>query len=490
MKPVVRFHSTIVFALLTPALLQTGDCASGDTTLSQLELEVAGQDRVINFTPGTREYLALLPSGVNTATLRVQSNDSGAQLSWNTNGTGNVLGLGSGEVTVDLPSGSTPLSAFVRASGGAVGSYRIVIQHAPEVNRTTDEILLAGQHTQALAGATFDIQFYRNTAYGCGLSGNYTFMVVNPPNGDAADQAPLWVFLHGGGSGYFDENGDYLAVAAQTEDSWNHEETFDDLLVKQLQTRTVENGQPKDITLTRRILEGYRVVLVSMCDHDQYSGLGTPYPNNPNPGAEVNGMQATMAAVDYTVANYPTTHVFAHGTSAGSVGAYNLAMSFAVEGIHLTGVVSDSVLSTRQLTLIEIFEGQPGQQYQAGYTYDGFAEKIGFYGQFENQAHPEARIDGGFVEVPLLFVGGSEDPVCMATQPAIPEAVAEGLNNCEWQAQSLIQTIAAQADSPHQVSLLDGLGHIPTNEVTPANDIVDTFITDILAANPPHPFAP
>jgi len=340
------------------------------------------------------------------------------------------------------------------------------------------------------SGSTFELDFYRNPAYECGLTGNYTFMVVNPANGDAADQAPLWVFLHGGGSGYFDANGDYLAVLGQTEDSWNHEETFDDLHVQQLQTRTVENGQPKDITLTRRLLEGYRVVLVSMCDHDQYSGLGTPYPNNPNPGAEVNGMQATMAAVDYTVANYPTTHVFAHGTSAGSVGAYTLAMSFAAEGTHLTGVVSDSVLSTRQLTLIEIFAGQPGQQYQAGYTYAGFAEKIGFYGQLENQVHPEARIDGGFVEVPLLFVGGIEDPVCMASQPAIPEAVAEGLNNCEWQAESLIQTIAAQADSPHQVSLLDGEGHVPTNRVTPANDIVDTFITDILAANPPHPFAP
>ena len=85
------------------------------------------------------------------------------------------------------------------------------------------------------------------------------------------------------------------------------------------------------------------MVVVSMCDHDQYSGLGTPYPNNPNPGAEVNGMQATKSAVEYTVANYPTTEVFAHGTSAGSVGAYNLAMSFAAQDIHFTGVVADSI---------------------------------------------------------------------------------------------------------------------------------------------------
>ena len=43
-------------------------------------------------------------------------------------------------------------------------------------------------------------------------------------------------------------------------------------------------------------------------------------------------MQATMSAVDYVVANYPTTEVWAHGTSAGSTGAYNLAMSFRGRG--------------------------------------------------------------------------------------------------------------------------------------------------------------
>jgi hypothetical protein len=143
-------------------------------------------------------------------------------------------------------------------------------------------------------------------------------MIAKPLNGDETIEATLWVYLHGGGSGFFDENGNYIAVNNQTEDSYNHEETFDDLLVGELQRHTTENGQQRDSTLTRRIQEGYRVVLVSMCDHDQYSGLGTAYPNNPISGAEVNGMQATMAAVEYTAANYPTTHVFAHGTSAGS----------------------------------------------------------------------------------------------------------------------------------------------------------------------------
>ena len=86
-----------------------------------------------------------------------------------------------------------------------------------------------------------------------------------------------------------------------------------------------------DSTLTRRIQEGYRVLLVSMCDHDNYAGRGAPYPNNPNPNGgerQVNGLQATMAAMDYTVANYPTTHVFAHGTSAGSLGVFAMSQAY------------------------------------------------------------------------------------------------------------------------------------------------------------------
>jgi hypothetical protein len=356
------------------------------------------------------------------------------------------------------------------------------------VDRTTHGITLAGEQNQTQFGLDFDFDFYRNNAYNCGLSGNYTFMVVNPVDGDETDEAPLWVYLHGGGAGFYDENGDYQAVGDQTEDTWNREETFNDFLITQLQGRTVQNGQLKDITLTRRIQEGYRVVMVSMCDHDQYSGLGTPYPNNPNPGAEVNGMQATMSAVEYTVANYPTTEVFAHGTSAGSVGVYNLAMSFAAQDIHLTGVVADSILSPRAFDLFDAYPGQAPRQ--PGWTYEGVGEKQGFYGDINRSdvIAPEGRIDAGFDEVPLLFVGGTDDPFCFWDLPPIPEAATAGLNNCEWAAQGLIDTIAAQPDSPHQVSNLVGLGHVPTNEVTVANDLVNTFIGDILAGNPDLPF--
>ena len=356
------------------------------------------------------------------------------------------------------------------------------------VERTTDGIALAGEQNQTAFGLDFDFDFYRNNTYSCGLSGNYTFMVVNPANGDETVEAPLWVFLHGGGAGFYDENGDYQAVGDQTEDTWNREETFNDFLIVQLQGRTLANGQLQDITLTRRIQEGYRVVMVSMCDHDQYSGLGTPYPNHPNSGAEVNGMQATMSAVEYTVANYPTTEVFAHGTSAGSVGVYNLAMSFAAQDIHLTGVVADSILSPRAFDLFDVYPGQAPRQ--PGWTYEGVGEKQGFYGDINRSdvIAPEGRIDAGFDEVPLLFVGGTSDPFCFWDLPPIPEAASAGQNNCEWAAQGLIDSIAAQPASPHQVANMAGEGHIPTNTVSTANNIVDTFIGDILADSPGAPF--
>eukprot|EP00578_Thalassiosira_sp_NH16_P024616 CAMPEP_0181091790 /NCGR_PEP_ID=MMETSP1071-20121207/8584_1 /TAXON_ID=35127 /ORGANISM="Thalassiosira sp., Strain NH16" /LENGTH=210 /DNA_ID=CAMNT_0023173949 /DNA_START=311 /DNA_END=943 /DNA_ORIENTATION=- len=195
----------------------------------------------------------------------------------------------------------------------------------PIVNRTAEQIVPVETRTLPAPNNNFELEFFRNNAYDCGLTGQYTFMVINPTGGGGQDDEarPLWVYMHGGGSGYWDDDGTYFAVGAQTEDTWNHEETFDDLVLT-LKERGVDiAGREDDNTLTRRLRGGYRMLVVAMCDHDQYLGMGTPYPNNPiNPDAEVNGLQATLAAIDYTVANYPTTHVFVHGTSAGSVGAY------------------------------------------------------------------------------------------------------------------------------------------------------------------------
>ena len=74
--------------------------------------------------------------------------------------------------------------------------------------------------------------------------------------------------------------------------------------------------------------------------------MGTTYPNHPtNPDAQVNGLQATMA-IDHAISSYPTTQVWAHGTSAGGHGVWGLATSYAAEGNPITGIISDSGLTS------------------------------------------------------------------------------------------------------------------------------------------------
>lgn len=355
-------------------------------------------------------------------------------------------------------------------------------------DRDLSSVLLAGQDTLVGSGSTFEVDFYRNPAYACGLSGKYTFLVIEPRD-NPGGEAPLWVYLHGGGVGYYDDQGVYHATLTQTEDTWNHEESLADL--RDFRLPIAGNGQLRDNTRGRRMAEGYRVLSVSMCDHDLYGGIGTPYPNNPNPGAEVNGLEATMAAVEYTVANYPTTHVFAHGTSAGSNGVYFLSYSFADVGVNLTGAIMDSTFPTpRYFPIFDAFVGVPGFTHpDPGFDIYDAAAKIGFFGDVDLGTHTEAQVNAGFTDVPLLVIGGDVDPFCGGNQAPIAEATAAGLNNCDWYYDGVRQAVAAQPGTPHQVSILDGVGHVPTHDVgSVASDIVDTFIGDILAANPPQPF--
>ncbi|MBW2162480.1 MAG: hypothetical protein JRH14_21390 [Deltaproteobacteria bacterium] len=482
MKREFRFCSKLLAPALLLLLLQAQTCDRGDTYLLSVELEVDGQDLIQNFNVNNRTgYYAVMTTAA-TATLTVQTRmaDSTATYQWIVGGTSieaGQIGLGGGSVLLNVPPGPSQLYIGVRAVEGNVHGYWVDV--LGPIDRNIASVVLAGQQTQPVAGATFDIQFYRNTAYGCGLSGNYTFMVVNPANGDAADQAPLWVYLHGGGVGYYNDLGVYVAVKNQTEDTYNHEETFTDLFDDQVVRHILDNAnQPIDSTLKRRIEEGYRVLVVSMCDHDVYSGLGTPYPNNPDPDASVDGLPATMAAIEYTVANYPTTHVFAHGTSAGSIGVWALASSYASEDNPLTGVVADSWIATpRLLTTAPAFSGEPGYPFGSDFDVQGLTDKIGFFANLDIPAYPEAQLaDRDFRDVPVLFIAGNNDPFCGGNQAPLAEAVAEGLSNCNWFHDGLRQRIDAQVDSPHELHVLNGFGHVPTNGEGPVND------TDAIAA--------
>ena len=406
----------------------------------------------------------------------------------------------SGDEKISEEVAGTKIYSLSCSGAGGEQSMSIEVEITPGpnliVSRTTTQITLVESRTLTLGVDSWVLNFYRNDAYTCGLSGNYTFFVMEPANNSVAD-APLWAYLHGGGYGWFDEDQVYQAVKTLTQDTWNHEESFDDLIDKHLVANTTSNNEVMDSTLTRRLQEGYRVLLVSMCDHDNYAGRGAPYLNNPNPNGgerQVNGLQATMAAMDYTVANYPSTHVFAHGTSAGSLGVFAMSQAYAEEGTYLTAIVADSWAFTppRIFDMFDALVGEEGYVFNAGSDLrnDGM-DKLG-YDYLGLGIYPEAVIEGGFVEVPSMYIVGEKDPGCGGYRggilPTIPQAAAAGLSNCGWMYDDLRDAIDNQPNSPHVFDLSPTGDHVETNRENPVNNRVDNFVSGVLATIPPHVF--
>ncbi|MGB1124267.1 MAG: hypothetical protein ACPG4Q_03595 [Phycisphaeraceae bacterium] len=356
------------------------------------------------------------------------------------------------------------------------------------VERTTEQITRIEQGVIKQKIDTWQIDFHRNEAYACGLSGHYTFLVVEPKN-SPGKEAPLWVYFHGGGSGYFDGQGNYQTLSFQNKDTWNNESSIQVLGKINPNHPVIKKGRLVDNTLARRLNEGYRLLVVSYGDHDLYSGVGTPYPNNPK-GGEVNGLQASMSAVEYTVANYPTTHVFAHGTSAGSLGAYALGFAFAQEDVDLNGVVMDSgIASQRHIPVNEAFAGKKGFPRAGGYKTDGIIEKVGVMIDPDYPFHPEAAVRAGYKSVPMLVIAGEKDRFFGGTFPPIEQAKEAGLSNSLWIHDGLRQAIDEQEDSPHKILMIKGEKHVPTNkDGNPVHDEVDAFIRRVVASEPPHPF--
>ncbi|MDA9952384.1 hypothetical protein N9D46_03080 [Chitinophagales bacterium] len=365
----------------------------------------------------------------------------------------------------------------------------------PTVSRTIAQITLVDEMTfeDVNLNANLELDFYRNTAYAAGLSTlsnpeYYTFMVINPNNNPNAS-APLWVYLHGGSQGYFDDQGAYQSYSTVDEHRYNHEESFDDLW-QNITVRIFPNGQLVDNTIKRRIQEGYRILVVSYSDHDWYSGLGTNYPNNPaNFNAQVNGLQGTMAAIDYTAANYPTTHAWLHGTSAGSMGAWSTAISYQQEGRPVAGLIGDSGAFIENTDAIFDTYLESGQlNYSASWRLEGIQEKVGYFSILENQAHPKAQINTyDFRASAGLWLVGLADQAFAANLGPVQEAIDAGFdNNPEYMMSGLNQAINEQPGSPHELHFLPNTGHVPTHKEGPANDLVDSFIDRVLATYPPQ----
>jgi hypothetical protein len=242
----------------------------------------------------------------------------------------------------------------------------------------------------------FAVEYYRNKAYTCAQSGYQTFLLAYRQTDPLETARPLWVRMHGGGTGLYNDDGSYSKpMTFLTEES-----------LSALSNHLQETGLLRQI---RQHNKGYRFLIPSMCDHDLYSGVGDVDPNNPNSPDEngleraTDGLYATMAALSFAKERLHANAVFLHGTSAGAIGAFSLAYALERRDILVDGSVLDAhILSKGWSDIVD-----------AGCTdYDfwAIAERIGAL--LEPQYYPEKLVADGLVSTPLLHVWSRGDEAC------------------------------------------------------------------------------
>lgn len=299
--------------------------------------------------------------------------------------------------------------------------------------------------TSTLNGWKFD--YYRNTSYPCSISGHQTFTVATKVGSTPTASAPLWVFLHGGGTGFFDATGTPQPDTKQmTEETAVNQRS--DLLAAGLFTRVREDTA------------GFRMVAVSYCNRDLYSGSLQVDPNNPNTLAggaprTTNGLRATKAAIQFAQETLPTSKVFLHGGSAGSAGSYGVAWALQQQGIAPAGVVADA-------SVVNIEAGAAA--YDQGACRNGGYSPAG-YPVLAQRVHPDlANLDNeadklivrGELTVPFVHIWNPGDGNTCGTAPmACPlrdgSVVTLGSTDCMHQ--PVEAAIAAQGASSRSLNM-------------------------------------
>jgi hypothetical protein len=238
--------------------------------------------------------------------------------------------------------------------------------------------------------------------------------------------------MHGGGVGAYGPDGTY--VPASQEDRLDEEDIG-------LAYQLLETGL---MTEVRTHAAGFRFLMPSMCDHDVYSGVGVPEPNNPhspdengNPRA-ADGLLATKAAIAFARERFASSHTFLQGTSAGSIGSFSVAYTFERAGLRLSGIVMDShVLSEALAEIITVLQCLP---------YDGAltAAKIGPLSDPEHL--PDRVVAREDITVPLMHVWSRGDPSCCGETPMTytdEHGVEHTLGACDFHHERLRAAIEA-----------------------------------------------
>jgi hypothetical protein len=258
----------------------------------------------------------------------------------------------------------------------------------------TSKITLVSSTT--LNGWRYD--YYRNNAYPCSISGYQTFVVGTKVGSSPSASAPLFVWMHGGGVGWFDSTGTPRPDTQQmTEQS-----------ASTLQSTLTNAGL---LTSIRNDPAGFRVLAVSYCNRDVYSGADVRDPNNPNLNPDgspktTNGLVATKAAIAFEQSTYPTSKYFLAGGSAGSAGAYEVAWAEQASGDPPAGVVGDA-------SVINAEQGEAA--YQQGICKNavfGPAASIvqqRFTPEINIDNEPDKLVSRGQLTVPLLHIWNHGD---------------------------------------------------------------------------------
>lgn len=279
-----------------------------------------------------------------------------------------------------------------------IAGLALVVGTAGCINLPGDASHISLVSTSTVSGWRFD--FYRNTAYPCSISGYQPFTIATSVGSSPTASAPMWVFLHGGGAGFFDTSGTPLPDSTQMTEELPGAQRAN-LLGTALLARV------------RADAAGYRLLAVSYCNRDVYGGTGQVDPNNPNPAPgggtrTTNGLQATKAAIQFAQGAYPTGKTILHGASAGSAGAYYVAYALQLQGIAPAGVVADASVINAEADTAAYNQGacSKGDYSPAGQS--GVAARVD-----PAIADPADEVDrlvsSGRLTVPLLHIWNHDD---------------------------------------------------------------------------------
>jgi hypothetical protein len=137
-----RFWSPVLAIVLVPALLQQSCEAPSIFDLSSLEVEAAGLNRVVGFSPGPSLYNVWTTAGVDTIVVRAIAARPEAAVDYELSFGGPVmtgdLGNGGGEATLSIPP-DTPGELRVGVKVGAIKRFYVVDINPPCDTATCDD---------------------------------------------------------------------------------------------------------------------------------------------------------------------------------------------------------------------------------------------------------------------------------------------------------------------------------------------------------------